>query len=113
MPQVYYQRLLPSWILLIEALIFIAILIAVAVTQGVTSQAVWIVIFVQFLVQSLLTILDPGTTIESLKKMDDGSVVKVRRPIIGFRKCERIVGSTGGYEVRIDGFRYEEAYIRL
>ena len=48
----------------------------------------------------------PDTCYQTQGLVDDGTLVKVRRPIIGFRSCEQVVGLTGGHEVSYDGWRY-------
>lgn len=113
MPQTMYNRPWPSWVAIAVALLLTGILIAVAATQGLTSLATWAMIAAEFLAFGLLAIFDPEVTIESQKTLPDGRLVTVRRPIVGFKKHERQVGVTGGYEVRVDGYRYEEAYIRI
>ncbi|KAI1373970.1 hypothetical protein F4677DRAFT_185099 [Hypoxylon crocopeplum] len=113
MPQTMYNRPWPSWVILAVTIPLTALLVAMGITQGVHSLATWIVLLVDVLALITLSILDPEVTIESRKVLPDGNAVTVRRPIVGFKKCERIVGVTGGYEVRVDGFRYEEAYIRI
>ena len=80
--------------------------------QG-TSGTVPIVGAIDILVLIVFTILDPEVTISSRKVMPDGSIVTVRRPIVGFKRLESPLGLTGGYKVRIDGYRYEPAYIRI
>lgn len=81
--------------------------------KGAISRAAVIVGSTDILVLLVFLVLDPETTITSRKVLPDGTAVKVRRPIIGFKRCESPLGLTGGYEVRIDGFRYEPAYIRI
>ncbi|ORY70930.1 uncharacterized protein BCR38DRAFT_479463 [Pseudomassariella vexata] len=113
-PQTMYNRPYPQWTALAVIIPFTALLIAVAATQGVKSPATWIVLFVEVLIMAVFIIIDPGITIASRREhLPDGSVVTIRRPIVGFKKYERRVGVLGGYDVRDDGSRYEEAYIRL
>lgn len=81
--------------------------------QGATSPAALSVGAATLLMRAIFTILDPETTIESIKTMPDGTMVHVRRPLIGFKRCESPLGVTGGYEVRIDGYRYEPAHFRI
>lgn len=108
-----YNRPWPRWLALAVALPLTALVIALAVTRGPSSPATWIALGVEALALVALTVLDPEVTIESRKALPDGRVVTVRRPIVGFKKWERKVGVSGGYEVRVDGFRYEEAYLRI
>lgn len=113
MPQTLYNRAWPRWLVLAVTLPLTALLIAMAVTQGLRSPAMWIVLVVEALTLILFTVLDPEVTIKSRRVMPDGRVVNVRRPLVGFKKYETQVGVLGGYEVRVDGFRYEEAYVRI
>jgi hypothetical protein len=113
MPQTTYNRPWPGWVVLAVTLPLTALFVAMAVTQGAKSPGPWIVLMADALVLILFTILDPEVTVKSRKVLPDGSVVNVRRPLVGFKKYETQVGLTGGYEVRFDGFRYEEAYLRI
>lgn len=81
--------------------------------QGATSPTALSLGAACILVRFLFTVLDPDTTIESHKALPDGTVVDVRRPLVGFKRYEEPLGVTGGYEVRYDGYRYEPAYIRI
>ncbi|KAB8234307.1 uncharacterized protein BDW43DRAFT_273802 [Aspergillus alliaceus] len=63
--------------------------------------------------QVLVFILNPENYYEFTRKSPDGSEVRVRRPLVGFKRCETLVGLTGGYEVRMDGWRYEPALVRI
>ncbi|KAI0111284.1 hypothetical protein GGR51DRAFT_557699 [Nemania sp. FL0031] len=113
MPQTVYRRPWPQWLVLpISIPLSVAWLILIIV-QSATSHAALIVGAINVLVLLLFTVLDPETTITSRKALPDGTVVKVRRPIVGFKKYEASLGLTGGYEVRVDGFRYEPAYVRI
>ncbi|KAI0465694.1 hypothetical protein F4859DRAFT_519805 [Xylaria cf. heliscus] len=113
MPQTVYQRPWPSWLVLAISLPLTIAWVVLIFTEHATSPAAAIVGSTNILVLFIFTILDPETTITSRKVLSDGTMVKVRRPIIGFKSYESPLGLTGGYEVRIDGFRYEPAYIRI
>jgi len=108
-----YNRLWPRWVPFAVTLPLTALFIAMVVTRGVKSLTPWIILVVDAIALIVLAILDPEVTIETHKVLLDGRLVPVRRPIVGFKRCEREVGVTGGYEVRVDGFRYEEAYFRI
>jgi hypothetical protein len=54
-----------------------------------------------------------GTAIVTRKELEDGTIVRVKRPLIGLKSHEIEVDVTGGYEVRSDGYRYEEALLRI
>ncbi|KAI0448545.1 hypothetical protein F5B21DRAFT_510025 [Xylaria acuta] len=113
MPQTVYQRPWPQWLVVATSLpLSIAWLILIS-TEGAISRAAVVVGLVDVLLLLIFVILDPETTITSRGVLSDGTIVKVRRPIVGFKKYESPLGLTGGYEVRIDGFRYEPAYIRI
>lgn len=59
------------------------------------------------------TIFDTGTAIVTRKELEDGTIVPVKRPLIGLKLHEIEVGVTGGCEVRSDGYRYEQALLRI
>ncbi|KAI1122982.1 hypothetical protein F5Y10DRAFT_62716 [Nemania abortiva] len=113
MPQTVYRRPWPQWLVFAISLPLSAAWIILIIVQGATSHPAVIVGAADLLVLVLFTVLDPETTITTRKALPDGTVVKVRRPLVGFKKYEAPLGLTGGYEVRIDGFRYEPAYIRI
>ena len=56
---------------------------------------------------ALASIFDPDTAYHTKATLDYGSVIRVKRPFIGFKHLETKVGVTGDYEVRFDGWRYE------
>ncbi|KAI1296135.1 hypothetical protein F5Y03DRAFT_398967 [Xylaria venustula] len=113
MPQTVYRRPWPSWLILATSLPLSITWIVLIFVQGGKSVAALFVGATDILVLLVFSILDPEFTITSRKALPDGTVVNVRRPIIGFKHLESPLGVTGGYEVRIDGFRYEPAYIRI
>ncbi|KAI0551694.1 hypothetical protein F4679DRAFT_122127 [Xylaria curta] len=113
MPQTVYQRPWPQWLALAVVLPLTIAWLVLIFTEGAVSRAATILGSTDILVLLVFTILDPETTITSSGVLPDGTIVKVRRPIIGFKRYESSLGLTGGYEVRIDGFRYEPAYIRI
>ncbi|KAI0531628.1 hypothetical protein GGR58DRAFT_223902 [Xylaria digitata] len=113
MPQTMYRRPWPTWLALVLSLPLSVAWITLILVQGAKSLAAPIVGAIDILVLLVFTVLDPEVTITSRKAMPDGTVVRVRRPIVGFKRLETQLGLTGGYEVRIDGFRYEPAYIRI
>ena len=49
---------------------------------------------------------------ETTRQNPDGTQVQVRRPLIGFRRCETIVGDEKGWDFD-DGWSYEPACIRI
>ncbi|KAH8881210.1 hypothetical protein GQ53DRAFT_516920 [Thozetella sp. PMI_491] len=113
MAQTMYNRPFPAWVPLPVGLVMIAMLIGVALTKGFGSPAMFIALSIELIVMGILTVLDPEFTFESRKALPNGREVTVRRPLVGFKRHERQVGVTGGYEVRVDGYRYEAAYIRI
>ncbi|KAI0868430.1 hypothetical protein GGS24DRAFT_213823 [Hypoxylon argillaceum] len=113
MPQTVYTRPWPQWLAYAITLPLSTAWLVLLIVQGATSRAAPIVGTLALLARLLFLVLDPETTITSRKVLPDGTVVKVRRPIVGFTRHEAPLGLTGGYEVRIDGFRYEPAYIRI
>ncbi|KAF2965023.1 hypothetical protein GQX73_g8538 [Xylaria multiplex] len=113
MPQTVYRRPWPTWLVLVLSIPLSVTWITLTIVEGAKSLAAPIVGAIDILVLLIFTVLDPEVTITSCKTMPDGTVLNVRRPIIGFKRFETQLGLTGGYEVRIDGFRYEPAYIRI
>ncbi|KAJ8119251.1 hypothetical protein ONZ43_g3759 [Nemania bipapillata] len=113
MPQTVYRRPWPQWLILALSLPLSATWVILISLQGAASQSAMIVGATDILALLVFTVFDPDTTITSRKVLPDGTPVKVRRPLIGFKRHEMPLGLTGGYEVRIDGFRYEPAYIRI
>lgn len=61
----------------------------------------------------LATIFDPETAYHTKTTLNDGTVVRVKRPFIGFKHLETKVGVSGDYEVRFDGWRHEPALLRI
>ncbi|KAK5627016.1 hypothetical protein RRF57_002731 [Xylaria bambusicola] len=112
MPQTVYRRPWPTWLLAALSLPLSIAWVVLIIVEGASGAAL-IVGAIDILVLIVFTLLDPEVTIASRKIMPDGTVVNVRRPIVGFKRLESPLGVTGGYEVRIDGYRYEPAYIRL
>jgi hypothetical protein len=113
MLQTVYRCPWPQWLFLSINLPLSAAWVILIILQGATSRAAAVVGVIDISALLLFTVLDPETTITSRKFLPDGTVVKVRRPIFRFKRYEAPLGLTGGYEVRIDGFRYEPAYIRI
>ncbi|KAI0143798.1 hypothetical protein GGR57DRAFT_340102 [Xylariaceae sp. FL1272] len=113
MPQTIYTRPWPEWLPLAIMLPLLILWIVLAATQGIGSLPATGVTFALSLSLSSFTLLDPETTTYTQKTLDDGTQVTVRRPLVGFKKYESLVGLTGGYEVRYDGYRYERAHVRI
>lgn len=113
MAQTMYIRPYPNWLMALICMPLAALAIVLAIVKGLGSYALFAALVTNLFFLTIFTLLDPNCVIKSRRKMSDGSIVRVRRPLIGFKKCERKVGVTGGYEVRIDGYRYEKAYIRI
>ncbi|KAI1259878.1 hypothetical protein F5Y18DRAFT_408043 [Xylariaceae sp. FL1019] len=113
MPQTIYLRPWPHCLPFAIELPLVIAWIILAATQGIGSLATTTVAFAVILILAIFTLLDPETTTYTHKILDDGTPVTVRRPLVGFKKYESLVGLTGGYEVRVDGYRYERAYIRI
>lgn len=87
--------------------------IVLGVKLGVGHPASITVVALLFVLGFAASIFDPDFAYETHTTLDDGTVVRVRRPYIGFKHLETKVGVTGDYEVRFDGWRYEEALLRL
>ena len=72
-----------------------------------TSQILWMSFY---LLQIANVILDPKISFTTTQKTPDGTAVRVRRPLIGFKKCESVVDFDG----KTDGdVRNGRAFIRL
>ncbi|GAP87985.1 hypothetical protein SAMD00023353_3200240 [Rosellinia necatrix] len=113
MPQTVYRRPWPQWLVLAISLPLTIAWVILIFVRGVTSRASAVVGLIDILMLLIFTLFDPETTITSHQTLPDGTAVRVRRPIFGFKRYESPLGLTGGYEVRIDGFRYEPAYVRI
>lgn len=71
------------------------------------SHPLW---FIFWTAQIMNFLLDPDVCrIRRTKTNLDGSTVKVRRPLIGFKRCEELVDG----DCQSDGYRYERAYLRI
>lgn len=68
----------------------------------------WLIFAAMLVVGALGTIFDPAG-IQHTRHLEDGTEVRVKRPLIGLKNCETRYGITGDYEVSSDGFRYESA----
>ncbi|KAI1186551.1 hypothetical protein F5B17DRAFT_431472 [Nemania serpens] len=113
MPQTVYRAPWPYWLPTLTSCPLVIAWVTLMFKQGATSPTALSLGAACILVRFLFTVLDPDTTIESHKALPDGTVVDVRRPLVGFKRYEEPLGVTGGYEVRYDGYRYEPAYIRI
>ena len=113
MPQTYYARPYPVKWLLITITILSIIYLLLCTTQGPAHPTSYITIITIVSITFLAILVDPETVYQTSRILEDGSEVRVRRPLIGFKSRETLVGLTGGYEVRVDGWRYEEALIRI
>lgn len=108
-----YTRLYPNWLVALVCIPLTVLAIVLAIVKGLGSYAFFAALVTNPFFLVIFTVLDPDCVIKSRRTLPDGSIMAVRRPLIGFKRCVRKVGVTGGYEARIDGYRYEEAYIRI
>lgn len=108
-----YTRPYPNWLVALVCMPLTALAIVLAIVKGLGSYAFFAALVTNLFFLAIFMVLDPDCVIKGRRRMSDGSIVRVRRPLIGFKRCERKAGVTGGYEIRIDGYRYEEAYIRI
>jgi hypothetical protein len=113
MPQTVYRRPWPEWLVLAISIPLTVAWLVITITRGLTSYAALSIGITVIVVLLIFTVLDPETTILHCQIQPDGTVIRVKRPIVGFKRYESQLGLTGGYEVRVDGFRYERAYIRI
>jgi hypothetical protein len=113
MPQTYYTRPNLKWVN-ITAVVFAVVYLVALVTRGPFNPPAYAAFAIVAACAFLTIVLDPETTYQTRRVLDDGREVRVRRPLVGFRSLEETMGANGGYEVRVvDGFRYEEALIRI
>ncbi|KAI3327098.1 hypothetical protein HD806DRAFT_485980 [Xylariaceae sp. AK1471] len=113
MPQTVYRSPWPAWLPIAISIPLSVGWFIIAAMQGATSYTAVFIGITILVVLLTFTVLDPECTVTSRKTLPDGTAVRVRRPIVGFKRYESQLGLTGGYEVRFDGFRYEPAYIRI
>lgn len=114
MPQTYYARPYPVKCLSTIIITILSIIyLLLCTTQGPAHPTSHITIITTFGITFLAILVDPETVYQTSRVLEDGTEVPVRRPLIRFKSCETLVGLTGGYEVRVDGWRYEEAFIRI
>lgn len=113
MPQMYYYTApCVKWLSIIASLLAILFLILL-IAEGLFHPVTYIIVIITVVVYCVIVLLYPGTCYKTSRVLEDGREVRVRRPLIGFKSQERLVGLTGGHEVRIDRWRYEEALIRI
>ena len=72
-----------------------------------TSQILWMSFY---LLQIANVILDPKISFTTTRKNPDGTAVRVRRPLIGFKRCESVVDFDGKADSDV---RNGRAFIRL
>ena len=102
MPQIYYIRPYPLKCLSIIITVLSIIYFSLYATQGPAHPTSYITVITIFGIIFLGILVDPEIVYQTSRVLEDGSEVRVRRPLIGFRSCETLVGLTGGYEVHID-----------
>lgn len=113
--QIYYHYHIPfgmdSWVALY---VFIGMTAAIARYQyDYNGHFLWLLFHT---CQNLKFLFDPDTcSLSKKKKLPDGSEVKVNKPLIGFRECEK---QTTEFPGAPDGtlpnmWKYERAYLRI
>ncbi|KAH8427368.1 uncharacterized protein LDX57_005081 [Aspergillus melleus] len=114
MAQIYYTRPTPllTTFTIITVLFGLSALIAWMIL-GLQNTAGIALFAISSLAHCMNLLLDPETTYKTTRVLEDGTTVRVKRPLVGFKANETEVGVTGGYEVRVDGWRYEHALVRL
>lgn len=80
---------------------------------GIESPVTRIFFAIFFILQLVLVLINPDICIWFTRTNPDGTKVRLKRPLVGFKRYETQVGFTGGYEVRYDGYRYEPALLRI
>lgn len=113
MPQTYYTRPYSLKWLFITVAILVVLFLVLFFVLGSSHPASYVFLALAITISLVATVLDLETAYATTTTLDDGRVVRVKRPLVGLRRCECKVGLTGGYEVRVDGWRYEEALIRI
>lgn len=113
--QTYYHHHIPfemdSWMAMY---IFFGLTATIACFQyDYNGKALW---FLFQSCQNLKILLDPDVcSFGKKKKLSNGSEVKVNKPLIGFRACEKqtmeFPGAPGG--TLPNKWRYERAYLRV
>lgn len=75
------------------------------------SFNIWILFFT---VQLANILTDPDIAIRKTRKGVDGEEVRVKRPLVGFTRCERLVTEAPeDYDGRPGGWRFDRAYLRV
>lgn len=102
MAQTYYRRPYSlRWYLTVEATLII--LYIIFFFSMAASHTTPVLLLTAFSVIGIIgTLLDPNTCYTTKTMLDDGTVVPVKRPFVGFKSHEDRVGLTGGYEARVD-----------
>lgn len=114
MTQTYYRRPYALWVPCAIVGVLLIAYVALACTVGITHTSAWIVIILALTVSLAAGVLDPETCFIKTVTLDDGRRVKAKQPLIGFKRHEILVGTTGGYEVSLtDGYRREPALLRI
>ena len=110
MAQTRYRRPFNIWLFFAIALGLLAIFFALYFTIG-SNVATWLFLTLFLVVAIAGGLLDPGTSHAYTERLEDGTEIKVKRPLIGLKRFETKFGLTGDYEVSADGWRYEMAYV--
>lgn len=112
MAQTYYRRPYSLlWFFVIQFTLLVTYITLLALR---THHLLTLLTITTVAINSILgALFDPETCYKTKTMLDDGTVVRVKRPFIGLKSHEDLVGLTGGYEVRVDGWRYEKALIRI
>lgn len=112
MAQTYYRR--PYSLLWFYAVqLTLTVTYIILLTLGTHPHLAFLTITTTGINNVLAGLFDPEICYKTKTTLDDGTVVRVKRPFIGLKSHEDLVGLTGGYEVRVDGWRYEPALIRI
>ncbi|KAJ9194191.1 hypothetical protein DTO164E3_7451 [Paecilomyces variotii] len=99
MPQTYYRRLIPLRLFFAVVFILTVLYIIAFFVWDRSKPYAWIILGIDIFICLVGCLLDPQTAITSVGTLDDGTRVRIRRPLIGFRHLESRVGLTGGTEV--------------
>ncbi|KAM7196887.1 hypothetical protein V8F20_006854 [Naviculisporaceae sp. PSN 640] len=112
---VYERHPWQSWFEICFVLALIISIIAVGIAKGAVSIAMAVTLLIELGLILLYWAIGPGKTIPFGHTKFDGHKIKIRRPIIGFKSCEREYNSAedmfASYRVRTT--HYRRALIRI
>lgn len=110
--QTFYQTPYPPRY--IYALIAIHIILFAYLCEAYGVRSLYFFILGNTIGMCILAIVfDPATTYRTTRKLENGKVVPVLRPLVGFQVLRFQLEASEAGEVWYDGYRHEEALFRL